>query len=53
MDEEIEKQLEAEARNNVYNDKNLKIDDEVYTFLKKKHFFSILEFKILLFLVRK
>lgn len=29
MDEEIEKQLEAEARNNVYNDKTLKMEDDV------------------------
>lgn len=29
MDEEIEKQLEAEARNNIYNDTTLKMENEV------------------------
>lgn len=29
MDEEIEKQLEAEARNNISNDRALKMDDDV------------------------
>jgi hypothetical protein len=28
MDEEIERQLEAEARNNIYNDKTLKFEDD-------------------------
>jgi flagellar biosynthesis/type III secretory pathway M-ring protein FliF/YscJ len=29
MDEEIERQLEAEARNNIYNDATLKMENEV------------------------
>lgn len=36
MDEEIEKQLEAEARNNIYNDTTLKMENEV-SFIRLKY----------------
>lgn len=29
MDEEIEKQLEDEARNNIYNERDIKMEDDV------------------------
>ena len=30
MDEEIERQLEAEARNNIYEDRTQKLENEVF-----------------------
>lgn len=41
MDEEIEKQLEDEARNNIYNERDVKMEDDVTLIKKLLFWFSI------------
>lgn len=53
MDEEIERQLEAEARNNIYDDTMQKLENDVnYTEKRYRYYNSLFNWFFIRFLVR-